>query len=134
LDAGIGDDNNPIPTTGSILVGATRFAPLENIRISNGGCRVVVYAPGDLSIDVTCGLPDNGYVPGFGGTSSAVAKVAGVAALMLEKNPTLTHHQVRDIMSRSQIRVVDNSSNPVGVLLDADQAVSAACHPVENHY
>ena len=134
LDAGIGDDNIPIPATGSILVGATRFDPLDNIRIGNGGCRVVVYAPGDLSIDVTCGLPDNGYVAGFGGTSSAVAKVAGVAALMLEKNPTLTHEQVRDILSRSQIRVVDDFSNPVGVLVDADQAVSAACHPVAPHY
>src|SRR6185437_9555954 len=43
-DAGIDDDGNPIPPTGSILVGATKFDPAVNIRTSsNGGSRVVVY-------------------------------------------------------------------------------------------
>jgi len=126
-DAGIGDDNRPIPSTGSILVGATNFGALENIRgISNSGCRVVVYAPGDPQIDVACGASYNSYLPGFGGTSSAVAKVAGVVALMLEENPALTHAQVRDILGQSQIPVFELPSNPIGVLVDAEQAVYAA--------
>ncbi|MGZ8842479.1 MAG: S8 family peptidase [Pyrinomonadaceae bacterium] len=126
-DAGIGDDTKPIPRTGSILVGATDFAVQANIRgVSNGGCRVVVYAPGDRANDVTCGPLDEGYLPGFGGTSSAVAKVAGAVALMLEMNPTLRPDEVRDILKQSTTSVVDGSNNPVGVLLDAEQAVCEA--------
>jgi subtilisin family serine protease len=127
FDAGIGDDGNPIPPTGSILVGATRFHSSQNIAANtNRGSRVVVYAPGDPNHDVTCGLSNTRYRKGFGGTSSAVAKVAGVAALMLERNPNLTHDQIRSILAGSQIPVVDNSSNQVGVLLDAEQAVCEA--------
>ena len=122
-DAAIGDDNSPIPITCSILVGATKFDAHANIRgISNFGCRVVVYAPGDFDFDVTCEATDDGYRPGFGGTSSAVAKVAGVVALMLEKNPALTHEQVRDILGQSKIPVLEGGQQ-IGVLLDAEQAV-----------
>ncbi|MFZ0747846.1 MAG: S8 family serine peptidase, partial [Pyrinomonadaceae bacterium] len=75
----------------------------------------------------TCDSVDTGaFTNYFGGTSSAVAKVAGVVALMLEMNPELRHEQVRDILARSQIPVVDYSSNQVGVLLDAAQAVCEA--------
>ncbi|MFY9619287.1 MAG: S8 family serine peptidase [Pyrinomonadaceae bacterium] len=127
-DAGIGDDGKPILPTGSILVGATRYDASANLRgLSNVGCRIVVYAPGDERHDVTCDSVDTGaFTNYFGGTSSAVAKVAGVVALMLEMNPELRHEQVRDILARSQIPVVDYSSNQVGVLLDAAQAVCEA--------
>lgn len=126
-DAGIGDDNRPISETGSILVGATNFGPQNNVRgISNFGRRLVVYAPGDLDRDVTCGPSDDGYLAGLGGTSGAVAKVAGVAALMLEKNPNLTHEKVRDILARSRIPVFDASSTQIGVLLNAERAVHDA--------
>lgn len=129
-DAGIDDDRNPIPLTGSILVGATRFDASANILGgSKSGCRVVVYAPGDRGRDLTCGFPSNdSYRNGFGFTSGAVPKVAGAVALMLEKNPQLTHAQVREILSQSQIPVVDDSSNQVGVLLNAEQAVCEALH------
>jgi hypothetical protein len=127
LDAGLGDDGNPIPPTGSILVGATKFDPATNIRAnSNGGARIVVYAPGDRDHDLTCALLRNKYRNKFGGTSGAVAKVAGVAALMLEVNSQLTHHDVRDILAQSNIPVVDDSGQQVGVLLDAKQAVCEA--------
>lgn len=127
LDAGIDDDGNPIPPTGSILVGATKFDPATNIRASsNGGTRVVVYAPGDRNHDVTCALSRDKYRNKFGGTSGAVAKVAGVVALMLEVNSQLTHHEVRDILSQSNVPVVDDSGQQVGVLLDAKQGVCEA--------
>ncbi len=42
---------------------------------------------------------ENGdYIYSFGGTSAACAEVAGVAALMLSINPTLTQYRVREIL------------------------------------
>ncbi|HEX5701711.1 MAG TPA: S8 family serine peptidase [Pyrinomonadaceae bacterium] len=127
-DAKFDDNDTEILQTGSILVGATRFdATRKDFRgFSNYGDRVTVYAPGDLDSDLTCGPSDHAYRNGFGGTSSAVAKVAGVVALMLETNPALTHERVRDILGRSQIPVFDDSSTQIGVLLDAEQAVCEA--------
>jgi subtilisin family serine protease len=126
-DAGIGDDGLPIPPTGSIVVGATRYDKLRNI-VGNGnnGRRVVVYAPGDPIHDLTCSLPNDRYRNRFGGTSGAVAKVAGAVALMLEVNPQLTPAEVREILSHSNIPVVDEGGERVGVLLDAEQAVGEA--------
>jgi subtilisin family serine protease len=134
-DAGIDDDGFPIPLTGSIVVGATRYDKLKNIvGASNRGRRVVVYAPGDPCHDLTCALPNDGYRNRFGGTSAAVAKVAGAVALMLEVNPQLTPAHIRDILSRSNIPVVDYQGNQVGVLLDAHQAVSdAADYPAKGN-
>ena len=125
-DAGLDDSGDPIPETDSIVVGATIFHPAKNLRGgSNGGDRVTVYAPGDHESDLTCGLRQ-GYRDHFGGTSGATAKVAGVVALMLEKNDQLTPQAVRDILKRSQKPVVDEDDNRVGVLVDANQAVNAA--------
>jgi subtilisin family serine protease len=125
-DAGLSDGNVAITETGSIVVGATRFDAEKNIRAgSNGGDRVTVYAPGDSESDLTCGIR-GGYRDHFGGTSGATAKVAGVVALMLEKNNRLTPQEVRTILHRSQKRAVDEDSNDVGVFLDAEQAVGDA--------
>ena len=54
-DAGIDDQGNPIPDTGSILVGATEYHGTENRRasFSNFNARVTVCAPGDGSHDLT---------------------------------------------------------------------------------
>jgi subtilisin family serine protease len=127
-DAGIGDDGKPIPPTGSILVGATKYDPQANIRSgSKGGSRIVVYAPGDEAHDLTCSVPgEEDYRNHFGGTSGAVAKVAGTVALMLEVNNKLTNKDICDILKQSEIPVIENSSKQVGVLLNAEQAVCEA--------
>jgi subtilisin family serine protease len=126
LDAGLNDGNVAITETGSIVVGATRFDAEKNIRAgSNGGDRVTVYAPGDSESDLTCGIRGR-YRDHFGGTSGATAKVAGVVALMLEKNSRLTPQEVRTILSYSHKRAIDEDNNDVGAFLDAEHAVSAA--------
>ena len=125
--AGSDDEGALIEETGSILVGATKFHPHKNQRSeSNGGDRIVVYAPGDADSDLTCGSPPNRYRLRFGGTSGATAKVAGVVALMLEKNDQLTPAEVRSILQQSQKQVVDRLDRRVGVLVDAHQAVRDA--------
>ena len=100
-DAGIDDSGNPIPDTGSILVGATEYDAAQNRRasFSNFNARVTVCAPGDAVHDLTCNSTgDAAYRNGFGGTSGATPKVAAAAALMLERNPALTHAQIRTIL------------------------------------
>jgi subtilisin family serine protease len=127
-DAGVDDEGiASFMPTDAIVVGATRFDPETNPRAAgtNGGSRVVVYAPGDSESDLTCGLR-GGYRDHFGGTSGATAKVAGVVALMLQMNATLTPLRIRDILGASRKMVLDEAENTVGVLLDANQAVTAA--------
>lgn len=134
--ANLGDDGKQIAETGSILVGATMFdeeAPDSNRREpdSNYGERVVVCAPGDPGHDVTCGhQADDDYRDGFGGTSSAAAKVAGAAALMLSVNSALSHHQVRDILVRTGRPTGAEPGKPIGVLLDTAAAVEEAAKMV----
>ncbi len=48
--------------------------------------------------DIKKGDAKGHYTSTFGGTSSATPGVAGVAALILSKNPNLTYLQVRDIL------------------------------------
>ncbi len=129
LDAGIDHQGNPISETGSILVGATMYHPTENRRasFSNWGGRVVVSAPGDLEHDVTCSSRvDFGYRNKFGGTSGATPKVAGTIALMLEANPLLTHHQIKEILRKTGTPVITEVSKPVGTFLNAERAVLEA--------
>ncbi len=123
------DMGEPFDPTGSILVGATAYHETQNKRawFSNYGSRVVVSAPGDTTHDLTCGLSgDNAYKNGFGGTSGATPKVAGVAALMLAVNPGLTHGDVREILSGTGSPLTEDPGKPIGVFLNAEAAVAEA--------
>ncbi|HJT29707.1 MAG TPA: S8/S53 family peptidase [Pyrinomonadaceae bacterium] len=126
------DDQEDIPVTCSVLVGATNFDPQYNFVNSSMGPRVVVYAPGARQNDLTC-QPSGGHTLVFGGTSGAVAKVGGAVALMLEANPSLTPTQVRDILGSSTIPALRDFDDPVGVLLDCEDAVYRATHPITEY-
>ena len=128
-DAGLDDSGNPIPETGSILVGATAYHATENRRawFSNYGSQIVVSAPGDGSHDLTCNSSaDDEYRNGFGGTSGATPKVAGTVALMLEVNPDLTHEEIRNILNRTGTTVITDASKPIGTFLNSEAAVREA--------
>ena len=129
-DAGFDDLTNPIPETGSILVGAAAYHPTDNQRagFSNYGKRVTVAAPGDSSHDLTCSSTGNDiYRNGFGGTSGATPKVAGTVALMLEANPSLTHEEIRAMLNATGSPVVaEVPAKPVGTFLNAEAAVNTA--------
>jgi Subtilase family len=128
-DAGLDDLGNAIPATGSILVGATEYDAAQNRRagFSNFGPRIVVCAPGDSAHDLTCSSSaDDTYRNGFGGTSGATPKVAATAGLMLSVNPSLTHAEVRDILSQTGSAVVTDPGKPVGTFLNSEAAVLQA--------
>lgn len=128
-DADRDDLGNPIPETGSILVGATAYDPEQNPRawFSNFGARISLAAPGDSDHDVTCSIAaDNAYQNAFGGTSGATPKVAGAAALMLSVNPQLSHAEVREILRATGFPVVSEPGKPIGHLLDTEAAVREA--------
>jgi subtilisin family serine protease len=118
----------PIPVTGSILIGATKYCQDPSILrrgLSNFGPRVDVSAPGDTGYDVTCcNCGDNNYTNTFGGTSGAAAKVAGAVALMLAANPELTHQRVRQILKTVGTDIL--LDKPIGKFLDVAEAVRQA--------
>jgi subtilisin family serine protease len=128
-DAGIDDSDVPFSPTGSILVGATEYDPIQNKRawFSNYGSQIVVCAPGDGDHDITCDIAaDDSYRNEFGGTSGATPKVAGTVAMMLEANPKLTHAKIRSILRDTGTKVFTDSSKPVGTFLNSHGAVEAA--------
>ncbi|HMS82462.1 MAG TPA: S8 family serine peptidase [Nitrospira sp.] len=63
--------------------------------------RAAGYNPGQVSRGDAAG----NYVNDFGGTSSACPGVAGVAALLLSRNPALQWDEVKDILKRSCDRI-----------------------------
>lgn len=61
------------------------------------------YNPGNATLGDTRG----DYVNSFGGTSSAAPGMAGVASLILSRNPDLTWDEVRDVIKESSDRIDD---------------------------
>jgi subtilisin family serine protease len=133
----------------TIAVGAADSRARE-AYYSERGANLVCVAPSDgyrldtqaiLTTDRSgsAGYTSSNYVSTFGGTSSACPTVAGVVALMLEKNPDLGWRDVQEILLRSSTRIQSNengwSTNGAGLrfhhqfgagLVNAQEAVDIA--------
>jgi len=129
-----------------ISVGATANTGRASNFTEKGG-NVSVTAPssgGTLGITTTdltglSGYSSTDYVSNFGGTSASAPMVAGIAALMLEANPTLGWRDVKEILIRTA-RPIDTGdsgwvNNDAGIkfnpwygagLVDAEEAVNWA--------
>jgi subtilisin family serine protease len=128
VDAGFDEEGDPIPATGSILVGATKYgadpAVIER-GISNWGPRVIVSAPGANSSDVTCCICGNdSYRNNFGGTSGAAAKVAGAMALVLQAFPYLTHDEIVDVLTTRMSPIPVSTGKTIGTFLDVSELIN----------
>jgi subtilisin family serine protease len=91
---------------------------------ANRGNYIAVSAPG---VDVLAPAPDSTYQLTTG-TSVAAAEVSGVAALVIERNPTLTPTAVRTILMDTATRLGPKGRDPnFGAgLVNALEAVRAA--------
>jgi len=129
----------------TIAVAASNSSAQQSFY-SEPGANLVVIAPssGQLGITTTDRTGSNGYsssdyTDDFGGTSSSTPTVAGVIALMLEKNSSLNWRDVQEILIASAHKIdptdSDWSDNAAGFhfnhkygagLVDATAAVSLA--------
>ena len=73
-------------------------------KYSSYGENILVAAPGDTIVSTI----NNGKTAKMSGTSMAAPHVAGVTALILERNPNLTSKQVREIIARTARKVCIN--------------------------
>ena len=121
-----GDYRPEVLTVGAIKKTGVRA------NFSSTGPALDVVAPG---VDIYSTVP-NGGMAYKDGTSMATPHVAGLAALILERNPRLTGQQVRDIIEKTSKKVGSTSYNinkPNGTwnsyygygLVDAHQALLA---------
>lgn len=77
----------------------------ENGEISEYSCygpNMCVVAPGT---NIMSPVPGNKYNDSATGTSCACPHVAGIAALILQRNPYLTWQEVRDIIINTAVKV-----------------------------
>lgn len=76
---------------------------------SSYGNELDIVAPGIRVVTTdmmgSLGYTTSNYMDDFGGTSSAAPHVAGVAALILSKNPTLMGYEVRNIIENTAQKV-----------------------------
>jgi len=125
LLASSGNENGSIsypaayPTT--IAVGATnefdeRCTPVDwgSGQGSNYGPQLDVVAPGNNIYapdwSGTNGYVSGDYFAGFGGTSASCPMAAGLAALILSQNSSLTNIQIRDLLRSTPEDLVGNPS------------------------
>jgi subtilisin family serine protease len=123
--AATGNDNGPInyPATNPLVIacGATcpddnRISPtspanwLPDAQGSNFGPQINVVAPGidipTTDIQGSAGFGTGDYI-NFWGTSAATPHVAGLAALLISANTTLTNVEVQTIIERTADKVGD---------------------------
>lgn len=90
---------------------------------TNSGPRLDIVAPGAVIVSDTL----NGRTEGYRGTSQASPTAAGIAALMLECDPTLTPVQIKDILIRTGVAVTDPKNGSSYPSLRASAAVREAC-------
>jgi subtilisin family serine protease len=120
-----GNDNanacnySPASTPTAITVGATSTdASNRDIRssFSNYGNCVDVFAPG--SNIYSCGITSNSAYATMSGTSMACPHVAGLAAVVLHKQPTLTPARVKEaIINDGNWDHITNPSTPNNVII-----------------
>jgi subtilisin family serine protease len=91
---------------------------------ANRGRYIAVAAPG---VDILVPAPDNTYQLTTG-TSVASAEVSGLAALLIERNPTLTPEDVRKILTSSAHRLSakDRDDDFGSGLIDPSKAIQTA--------
>jgi serine protease AprX len=83
------------------LYGATQDGYAKPDVVADGSHVVSLLAPGSLlSAQHTGNVVGTSYFK-MGGTSMAAPQVAGLAALMLQSNPSLTNGQIKKILKRS---------------------------------
>lgn len=128
VNAGIAENGQAIPESGSILVGATQYRDDPSVirrGISNWGPRVVVSAPGEPTNDVTCcDCGTHTYTDDFGGTSGAAAKVAGAMALVLQAFPEVTHQQIVDVLKTKMPPIPVTTQKKIGTFLDVSELIT----------
>jgi subtilisin family serine protease len=82
---------------------------------------IMLPIPAQSEIDVETSQPDDGNGDGttpsdgwgvFSGTSAAAPQLAGVCALLLEKNPSLKPADIKAILKRTARNVVTGAANP----------------------
>lgn len=105
-----GNDGNGVPVAypancNDKIIAVGALAPEGIIAdFSQTGDKLDVVAPG---VEVLSTIPNNGTVS-WPGTSMACPHVAGLAALILERNPSLTVSQVSDIIEKNTKKVGPN--------------------------
>jgi thermitase len=96
---------------------------------SNVGIELTVVAPGvhivTTDLAGAAGEATGDYVTGFRGTSAAAPHVAGVAALILSKEPTLTAAKVKERLQKSADHLGDPKEYGAG-RINACRAVGAS--------
>lgn len=105
-----GPDSAPLyPAADPTVIGVTAVDAEGGLfAYANRGKHVAIAAPG---VDVIVPAPDGAYWL-TSGTSVAAAEVSGVAALMLERAPSLSPDDIRNILMRTAKHVGTNERNP----------------------
>lgn len=92
---------------------------------SNSAPVLDILAPGNDTTTSTVPVGPTFHTTTFGGTSAATPYAAGVAALLLETDPTLTHDEMRAILSITGVPIIDDKNGLIKPRVDVLQALEA---------